>query len=162
MGLSRILCLVTQTLHFTHWLPEKAEYKCSFKSSSAGAAAASSGVSASSSGFDAPSSVSAQPAGPNGSDVECVIGFEPCALGESVRDTLLLTSATAGVYEVPLMGQCVPPKPQGPIDVGKVSDLTSKGCCLCIMLQTCCTACMLPGRLAKQRCKHTAITSSVV
>lgn len=119
--------MFVQTLHFIHWLPEKAEYKCSFKSSSAGVATASGGVSASSSGFDAPTSVSAQPAGPNGSDVECVIGFEPCALGESVRDTLLLTSATAGVYEVPLMGQCVPPKPQGPIDVSKVSHTVEIG-----------------------------------
>lgn len=109
-----------QVLHFTHWLPEKAEYKCSFSSSSAGTAV-SGGVASSSTGFDAPASVVvAAPAGPNGADAEVTVGFEPCELGEAVRDTLVLTSATAGVYEVPLMGQCVPPKPQGPIDVSKV------------------------------------------
>jgi len=43
-----------------------------------------------------------------------VVGFEPCALGEAVRAGLVLTSPTAGVYEVPLTGQCVPPKPYGP------------------------------------------------
>jgi hydrocephalus-inducing protein len=112
-------------LHVTHWLPERAEYKCSFKSSSSGGAApaAAAGMAASSSGFDAPVSVVAPPAGPAGVDVECVVGFEPCALGEAVRDVLLLSSAAAGVYEVPLMGQCVPPKPQGPIDVSKVGAL---------------------------------------
>lgn len=113
---------MSQVLHFTHWLPERADYKCSFKggSGSASASAGSGGVASSATGFDAPATITVQPAGPNGSDVECVVGFEPCALGESVRDTLLLTSATAGVYEVPLVGQCVPPKPQGPIDVSKV------------------------------------------
>lgn len=121
-----------QVLRFKHWLPDRAEYKCSFKSSSVGAAGGGSGdgVAASSSGFDAPSSVAAQPAGPNGSDVECLVGFEPCALGESVRDTLLLSSAAGGVYEVPLMGQCVPPKPQGPVDVSKVRRERARGACV--------------------------------
>jgi hydrocephalus-inducing protein len=135
--------LILQALHFTHWLPEKAEYKCSFKSSSGASAA-------SSSGFDAPSSVTALPAGPNGSDAECVVGFEPCALGEAVRDTLLLTSATAGVYEVPLMGQCVPPKPQGPIDVSKVS------CCMLWM-----SACWLISTWLTSAVLNSALTAVV-
>lgn len=72
-------------------------------------------------GFDAPAIITAPPAGPHGVEVECVVGFEPSAVGEAVRDVLLVTSAAAGAYEVPLMGQCVPPKPQGPIDVSRVS-----------------------------------------
>lgn len=121
----RMIAFFMQVLRFTHWLPEKAEYKCSFRSSSSniGSAAGAGGggtAGSSSSGFDAPPSVTAPPSGPSGADVECMVGFEPCALGEAVRDVLLLSSATAGVYEVPLMGQCVPPKPQGPIDVSKV------------------------------------------
>lgn len=123
--------MLLQVLRFTHWLPEKAEYKCSFTSSSGSAGSATAGgVAASSTGFDAPASVvvaAPAAAGPNGTEVECTVGFEPCALGEAVRDTLVLTSATAGVYEVPLMGQCVPPKPQGPIDVSKVSMRTLRG-----------------------------------
>lgn len=132
-GLADYLSIwLLQVLRFTHWLQEKAEYKCSFKSSSSGSAAGApagvGGVAASSTGFDAPLSVAAPPAGPNGADVECVVGFEPCALGEAVRDVLLLTSPSAGVFEVPLMGQCVPPKPQGPIDVSKVR---GRGCWRC-------------------------------
>jgi hydrocephalus-inducing protein len=103
---------------FTHRLPEKTDYKCSFKSSGSTAAG---GNVLSSSGFDAPVSVTAQPAGPNGVEVECVVGFEPCAAGEVFRDVLLLSAAAAGPYEVPLVGQCVPPKPQGPVDVSKGS-----------------------------------------
>jgi hydrocephalus-inducing protein len=112
--------LLPQVLHFMHWGQDRAEYKCSFKSSSGGAGSAG-GVAASSTDFDAPASVVAPPAGPIGTDIEVAVGFEPCALGEAVRDTLVLTSATSGVYEVPLMGQCVPPKPQGPVDISKVS-----------------------------------------
>lgn len=117
LGVTGVLLL--QVLHFMHWGQDRAEYKCSFKSSSGAAAAG--GVAASSTDFDAPASVVAPPAGPTGTDIEVAVGFEPCALGEAVRDTLVLTSATSGVYEVPLMGQCVPPKPQGPVDVSKVS-----------------------------------------
>eukprot|EP00882_Tetradesmus_deserticola_P018088 GHRQ01019412.1.p1 GENE.GHRQ01019412.1~~GHRQ01019412.1.p1 ORF type:complete len:210 (+),score=94.75 GHRQ01019412.1:93-632(+) len=75
----------------------------------------------SSGGFDAPATVTAAAAGPNGLEVECVIGFEPCAVGEVFKDMLLLSSAAAGPYEVPLVGQCVPPKPQGPVDVSRGS-----------------------------------------
>lgn len=85
----------------------------------------------SSSGFDAPATVTAPPAGPNGVELECVIGFEPSNIGEVFRDVLLLGSAAAGPYEVPLMGQCVPPKPQGPIDVSKVRGRVGLIACDC-------------------------------
>jgi hydrocephalus-inducing protein len=107
-----------QVFRFTHWLPDKTDYKCSFKNS---ASATSGGNVLSNSGFDAPATVTAPAAGPAGVEVECVVGFEPCAVGEVFRDVLLLSSAAAGPYEVPLVGQCVPPKPQGPIDVSKGS-----------------------------------------
>lgn len=64
--------------------------------------------------------MSAPPAGPGGAEVEVLVGFEPAALGEAARDVLLLSSPAAGCYEVPLVGQCVPPRPQGPVDVSKV------------------------------------------
>jgi hydrocephalus-inducing protein len=115
-----VAVLLLQVLHFLHWGQDRAEYKCSFKSSS-GSAGAAGGAAGSSTDFDAPASVVAPPAGPTGTDIGVAVGFEPCALGEAVRDTLVLTSATSGVYEVPLMGQCVPPKPQGPVDISKVS-----------------------------------------
>ncbi|WIA13448.1 hypothetical protein OEZ85_007028 [Tetradesmus obliquus] len=108
----------TQVFRFTHWLPEKTDYKCSFKSSGS---TTSGGNLLSSSGFDVPVTVTAPAAGPTGVEVECVVGFEPCAVGEVFRDVLLLSSAAAGPYEVPLVGQCVPPKPQGPVDVSKGS-----------------------------------------
>jgi hydrocephalus-inducing protein len=120
-------------LRFTHWLPERAEYRCSFKSGASGSGGG--GVASGSAGFDAPASVIAPPAGAAGAvsstgvDVELSVGFEPCALGEAVRDVLVLTSAAGGSYEVPLTGQCVPPKPQGPIDVSKVSGLDWKRAC---------------------------------
>jgi len=53
-------------------------------------------------------------------EVELEVGFEPHALGESIRDTLVVSSPTAGEYLVPLVGRCTPPKPQGPINVAEV------------------------------------------
>eukprot|EP00775_Hariotina_reticulata_P008964 gene8964-9139_t len=106
----------TQVFRFMHWLPEKAEYKCSFRGSNNSTAG---GVVSCTQGFDAPAVITAPAAGPNGVEVECAVGFEPCAFGEAVRGTLVIASSSAGAYEVPLMGQCVPPKPLGPIDLSK-------------------------------------------
>lgn len=113
-----------------HWLLEKAEYKCSFRGSNNSTAG---GVVGCTQGFDAPAVITAPAAGPNGVEVECAVGFEPCAFGEAVRGTLVIASSSAGAYEVPLMGQCVPPKPLGPIDLSKVSwtVLDAAGCHLC-------------------------------
>jgi len=54
---------VHQVVRFVHWLPEKAEYKCSFKGGSTGGSAGSSLVSCLQ-GFDAPASIVAPAAGP--------------------------------------------------------------------------------------------------
>lgn len=106
----------TQAFRFTHWLEDKADYKVAFKSS--GTAVASGGAFSAQATLSAP----AAPPGPAaGVEVSVDVSFEPTALGEAIRDTLLLTSTTGGEYAVPLLGQCVPPKPQGPVDVSKGS-----------------------------------------
>lgn len=100
----------TQLFRFTHWLADKAEYKCVFRGAARGA-----GV-----GFDVVRpAVAAPPAGPDGSPCEVEVTFEPTAIGESFHDVLLLTSPTGGEYECPVVGRCIPPKPQGPIDMVK-------------------------------------------
>jgi hydrocephalus-inducing protein len=48
----------------------------------------------------------------------CNIRFEPSNLGDS-RALLTLTSADAGEYTCVLNGHSTPPKPQGPIKIGK-------------------------------------------
>ena len=55
-----------------------------------------------------------------GVEVELEVGFEPATVGESLRDVLVVASPVGGEYQVPLVGRCVPPKPQGPVDVSKV------------------------------------------
>jgi len=103
----------TQIFRFRHWAPEKADYKCAFQNSS-------SGGSSSSSGFDAPGVVPAPAAsGSGGVELELEVGFEPATVGESLRDVLVVASPVGGEYQVPLVGRCVPPKPQGPVDVSK-------------------------------------------
>ena len=93
---------------FKHWLADKAEYKCSFRNK---------GVA----GFDSKLPVVAAPAATSdGVDVPVELVFEPSSVGE-FRDVLVLSSATAGEYECPVTGRCVPPKPQGPVDLSKVS-----------------------------------------
>jgi hydrocephalus-inducing protein len=49
------------------------------------------------------------------------IAFEPTRVGDSFRDTLTLSSPAGGEYSVPLVGRCLAPKAQGPIDVSKGS-----------------------------------------
>lgn len=54
---------------------------------------------------------------------ECTIDvtFEPMAIGEHFRDTLIVQSPEGGVFECPVVGRCGPPKPKGPIDLQKGS-----------------------------------------
>lgn len=104
----------TQVFRFTHWLDERAEYKVSFKSS--GSNVASGGA------FTAATSIMAPPAVAGlaaGSEASLEVHFEPTAIGENIRDTLVVVSATAGEYQCPLVGRCIPPKPQGPVDVSR-------------------------------------------
>uniref|UniRef100_A0A803TF57 HYDIN axonemal central pair apparatus protein n=1 Tax=Anolis carolinensis TaxID=28377 RepID=A0A803TF57_ANOCA len=57
------------------------------------------------------------PAGSQGgSEVGVEVTFEPCQLGES-QGTLALSSPIGGDYVIPLCGTCVPPRPQGPIQI---------------------------------------------
>jgi len=93
----------TQVFRFTHWLDEKVEYSCSFAS---GAAAV----------FECPPKVAAEPAGASGREVEVTVAFEPSTLGENIRDMLIVSSPAAGMYQCPVVGRCMPPKPQGPIE----------------------------------------------
>ncbi len=96
----------TQVFRFTHWLEDKADYKCTFKAEKASA-------------FECVAQVSAPPAGASGSEISVEVHFEPTSMGESIRDTLVVSSSTGGEYQCPLVGRCVAPKPQGPIECGK-------------------------------------------
>ncbi|XP_042303381.1 LOW QUALITY PROTEIN: hydrocephalus-inducing protein homolog [Sceloporus undulatus] len=58
----------------------------------------------------------APPGSQAGTEISVEVTFEPCQLGES-RGTLFLSSAVGGDYTIPLCGTCVPPKPQGPIQI---------------------------------------------
>ncbi|XP_044289866.1 hydrocephalus-inducing protein homolog [Varanus komodoensis] len=51
-----------------------------------------------------------------GTEVAVEVTFEPCQLGEA-KGVLLLSSTIGGDYTIPLFGTCVPPKPQGPIQI---------------------------------------------
>jgi hypothetical protein len=65
------------------------------------------------------------------------VGFEPSCLGEAIRDTLVVSHPIAGEYLMPLVGRCVPPKPQGPINVSEVNTgvgQTDGGCSLLLGL----------------------------
>lgn len=88
---------------FTHYHPDKAEYKCTFSGDAATL------------GFSAPLVVNAPPAGAGGVQVDVPVAFEPTNLTESAKSTLTLTSATGGVYECMVVGRCTPPTPQGPV-----------------------------------------------
>ncbi|KXZ49496.1 hypothetical protein GPECTOR_21g722 [Gonium pectorale] len=105
-----------QVFRFTHWLEEKADYKVTFKSS--GTHVATGGA------FTAPATVAAPAAVAGlaaGSEASLEVTFEPTAIGENIRDTLIVSSPTGGEYQCPLVGRCIPPKPQGPVDVSKGS-----------------------------------------
>lgn len=104
----------TQLFRFAHWLDEKADYKVAFKSTGTNAGGA----------FSAAASISAPPAAAGlaaGAEVALEVTFEPTAIGENIRDTLVVSSATGGEYLCPLVGRCIAPKPQGPVDVSKGS-----------------------------------------
>ena len=98
-----------QVYRFRHWLADKADYKCSFKNKGTA-------------GFECRPAVAATPAGPEGSEVEVEVVFEPTAVGEGFRDVLVLSSPAGGEYECAVVGRCLPPKPQGPIEMVKVRD----------------------------------------
>jgi hydrocephalus-inducing protein len=98
----------TQVFRFTHWLDDKADYKCTFKTAKGSA-------------FECLPVISAPPAGPGGVEVSVEVHFEPTAMGESIKDVLMVSSMTGGEYQCPLVGRCLAPKPQGPVECGKGS-----------------------------------------
>ena len=109
----------TQVFRFNHWLNDKADYKCSFRGTEGGGGG---GGAAKASAFECVTSISAPPAGgAGGAEVTVEVHFEPTSMGESIRDTLVVSSVTGGEYLCPLVGRCVAPKPQGPIECGKGS-----------------------------------------
>eukprot|EP00798_Chlamydomonas_sp_ICE-L_P006741 gene6741-3411_t len=101
-----------QTFRFTHWTEDKPEYKCTFKNPNSPFKALSAPLVASSSGAFSPTT---------GVELTLEVVFEPSAVGENLRDTLVVSSDTGGEYLCPLVGRCIPPKPQGPIECGKGS-----------------------------------------
>ena len=104
----------SQAFRFQHYANEKTEYACSFSSKG-------------DNGFLADPSVTAHPAGQEGNQVEVNVTFEPTQIGETFRDTLVVKSPVGGEYICPVVGRCVPPKPQGPILVtGGSGSLTFK------------------------------------
>jgi len=85
---------------FTHFLADKAEYACAFSQASEE--------------FAVQAAVAGHPAGPEGNEQEVEVTFEPTRIGESFRNTLVVTSPVGGEYVCPVMGRCIAPKPQGP------------------------------------------------
>ncbi|KAJ9512718.1 hypothetical protein QJQ45_019009 [Haematococcus lacustris] len=100
----------TQVFKFRHLLDDKADYKISMASGTKTV-------------FEAPAVVSAQAAAADGSGYECSVEvvFEPNAVSDTFRDTLVVSSPVGGVFECPLLGRCMAPKPQGPVDCSKGS-----------------------------------------
>jgi len=94
----------TQLFRFKHFLQAQTDYACSF-------------VNKGESGFECDSSVRAHRAGPEGLEQEVEVHFEPVRVGESFRDTLVVSSPEGGEYLCPVVGRCIPPKPQGPFTI---------------------------------------------
>jgi len=60
--------------------------------------------------------VTAASAASSGSEVNVDVTFEPSRLGD-FEATLVVTSTIGGEYVFPLVGHCLPPKPQGPFTI---------------------------------------------
>jgi hydrocephalus-inducing protein len=86
---------------FTSWFSGKTDYVSSFKDKGAA-------------GFTGEAKVAAQQAG---GELTLDVTFEPTSIGEHHKDTLIVQSAEGGLYECPVIGRCLPPKPKGPIDL---------------------------------------------
>ena len=107
---SHLHCFVftLQTFRFKHWSTEKAEYKASFKGKTSGA-------------FECkPATIAAGPAGPEGLEMQVEVTFEPSSTGNTLQETLLVSSPVGGEHECLVKGRCLPPKPSGPFEIVKV------------------------------------------
>ena len=87
-----------QVFRFRSFAPMKTEFQCSITDSI---------------DFEVEKSVFS---GETGGEVAVDVAYEPTHEGEA-RATLKVTSAIGGEYLCPLLGTCLPPKPQGPITV---------------------------------------------
>ena len=97
----------TRKLSVRHFLTSACDYAVSFAKEGKA-------------GFSCPAPVKAPatPAGESeGVELSFEVMFEPKAIGENFRDTLILKNDKGGKYECPLVARCIPPKPRGPIDV---------------------------------------------
>lgn len=99
---------------FTHWLDAKAEYSCRFASEDEDTAAIPGDGACF--GVEAPNLV-AYAGGQEGMEQEVEVAFEPERLGESFRNTLVVSSPTGGEYRCVVLGRCVQPQPQGPLEI---------------------------------------------
>jgi len=97
---------------FNHFLDEKATYSCQFETGN---------------DFESEAEVTAVVAQLEDATMaqryeqaveqEVEIAFEPTRLGENFRDVLTVSHPTAGTFVCPVSGRCVPPKPQGPVEI---------------------------------------------
>lgn len=89
---------VVQTVYFTSYSKaQRVEYQCKIDHPD----------------FHVEKNVFAAPAPSGGTEVKLEVQFEPCKLG-TTNATLSITSAAGGEYQIPLIGECKLPKPQGP------------------------------------------------
>lgn len=107
----------SQAFRFTHWCKEKCEYKCFFKRSGT--------HSSNDSPFSCPATLKADPAPDGGEELVLDVLFEPLLIGDSARDVLVLSSPLGGEYRCPVVGSCIQPRAQGPIDLSKGSSSVS-------------------------------------
>ena len=96
----------TQVFRFTHWLGDKADYKCSFRGGGAGGC------------FEVQPTVSAAaPTGDEGEEVTVSVTFEPTRVAANFSDVLIVEHPDGGTYECPVKGRAEGPRPQGPIEM---------------------------------------------
>lgn len=91
----------TKRVAFMNWFEGKADYICTFQDKGAA-------------GFTTESKVPSLKAG---TELGVDVTFEPTAIGEQFKDVLMVASTEGGVFEFPVVGRCLPPKPKGPIDL---------------------------------------------
>lgn len=107
----------SQAFRFTHWCKEKCEYNCFFKRSGT--------RSSTDSPFSCPATLKADPAADGGEELTLNVLFEPLLIGDSARDVLVVSSPIGGEFHCPVVGSCVQPRAQGPIDLSKGSSSVS-------------------------------------
>eukprot|EP00667_Euglena_gracilis_P000008 EG_transcript_8 len=101
LGLSQ-----TQTMRFIHFAKVNADFACKF-------------VEPKPTVFTKTNNqyvIRCTPAAPEGTEVMFDVTFEPSKVGE-LKETLTVTSPVGGEYTYSLLGVCLPPERQGPVDI---------------------------------------------